>query len=166
MRGAIRVAIGIVTALQAGAAVSKAQAQGASFNACSILTPDEIMQIAKQENRLNIPAELQEVRKGVSECSFLSYGFTLIDGGVTKASFASERDASVQQTDVKVHPVSDTGDEAYFYQRGREGEHVVAVFLRVGHRRLAIHDMVPKDSVDVVKPTLVALAKAAAPRLK
>jgi len=165
MRAAIRVLIGVLVAVQADAALSAVAAQGKASNACSILTPAEIMQISKQENRFNVPPELYEVRKGVSECSFLSYGFTLIDG-FTKGKFDSEREASVKQANVKVLPVADIGDEAYFYQRGRESEHVVAVFLRVGQRRLAIHDMVPKDSIEVVKPTLLALAKAAAPRLK
>src|SRR5687767_4806656 len=41
MRGAIRVMIGVLVAVQAHAALSAVAAQGKAFNACSILTPAE-----------------------------------------------------------------------------------------------------------------------------
>jgi hypothetical protein len=61
--------------------------------------------------------------------------------------------------------VSGVGDDAFFWERPNGEYGLVAIVFRAGQSRLAIQYMGSPDSTAAIKPVLVALAKAAAPKL-
>jgi hypothetical protein len=139
--------------------------QGMTLSACSILTTTEILQITKKQNRFNARPEPNDEIKGVSECSFLDYDFSLV-GNQTKESFEATRKSQASAKGMRVDPAPGVGDDAFFFARPQGDNSVVGISFRVGQRRLSIQDMVHADSIEIVKPTLMALAKAAVPKLK
>jgi hypothetical protein len=70
------------------------------------------------------------------------------------------------QSGNKIQPVSGVGDEAYLYEGTGQSYRQLAIVMRVGERRLAFMDLVDPDSVEAVKPVLLKLGKAAAPKLR
>jgi hypothetical protein len=163
---ATRIALGIAIVTTAHATAPAARAQLADgLKACSLMTQQEIIAITKQTYQFIIPPTATDDIKGVSECDILDYSFSLV-GSATPQSFAALKKSQSTAKGVTVQPLSGVGDEAFYYIRHAGSATVVAVFTRVGTRRLAIQDMVPADSAEHVKPVLVALAKAAAPKLK
>ncbi|HUQ80942.1 MAG TPA: hypothetical protein VM076_07395 [Gemmatimonadaceae bacterium] len=171
MRATLGKTLGILALAQIGVIQSAAVAQvnrgsqGMTLSACSILTTTEILQITKKQNRFNLRPQPSDEVKGVSECHFLDYDFSLV-GNVTKESFEATRKSQAAAKGVRVDPAAGVGDDAFFWARPQGSNSVVGIIFRVGQRRLAIQDMVSADSIEIVKPTLMALAKAAAPKLK
>ena len=171
MRGVTRITLGVLVAIHATAPVSTARAQGGKAavsgaggpTACSVLTPEEIVRITKRANPLNLKPEEDTVGTTTTECHFLSLDVQLVRGE-THESFESTRKQQVKYG-YKVEPVSGVGDEAFFWERPGRAEGLVAIVFRVGQTRLGIQDRVPPDSMAVVKPALLSLAKAAATKL-
>ena len=166
MQSAARTTLGIAIVTAAHAAAPTARAQLADgLKACSLMTQQEVIAITKKTYQFIIPPSATDNIKGVSECDILDYTFSLV-GTATPQSFAALQKSQSTTKGVTVQPLSGVGDEAFYYIRHAGSATVVAVFTRVGKRRLAIQDMVPADSAEHVKPVLVALARAAAPRPK
>jgi hypothetical protein len=166
MRGRAGWTLGVAVGLSCCAAALAAQpaAGGPGRSACSILSAEEILQISKKVNRLGMKPRGDEY-KGVSQCGFVGYEFSLV-GNQTAQSFEATRKQQASMKDVTVQPVAGVGDGAFYWVRASSFEPLVAIAIRVGPYRLGIQEMVPADSVEIVKPTLLALAKAAAPRLR
>jgi hypothetical protein len=172
MRVITRMTIVVVVAAQASVAVSTVQAQAGKpaasgaggTSACSVLTPEEIVRITKRANPLNLKPEEDAVGTTTTECHFLSLDLQLVRGE-THESFEATRKQQVKYG-YKVEPVSGVGEEAFSWERPGRAERLVAIVFRVGQTRFGIQDMVPTDSMAAVKPSLVALAKAAAAKLK
>jgi hypothetical protein len=178
MRQIIRTALAVVAAVQASAAWSEATAQssgkpasaggqGATIQACSVLTPAEFKQITGRTDLLGRgpeAADPSELPKGLSECEYMGITTSLADN-MTHEKFESSRKSLVQSA-TKVELISGIGDEAFLYEGTGRSYRQLGIMLRVGERRLGFLDMVSPDSVDAVKPVLRALAKAAAPRLR
>lgn len=178
MRQVIRTALVMAAAVQASAALSAATAQAggqppgksgqvAAADACSLLSAAEMKQITGRENPLNLPpsrADPADLPKGVSECSYLGIDLSLTSQ-MTREWFDATRKDQVKSGE-KVTPVSGVGDEAYFWERPGGSDSQVGIAMRVGQQRLAMQDMVRPDSVESVKPILLALAKAAAAKMR
>ena len=171
MRVITRMTIVVVVAAQASVALSTVQAQAGKpaasgtggTSACSVLTPEEIVTITKRANPLNLKPE-EDVVGTTTECHFLSLDLQLVRGE-THESFEATRKQQVKYG-YKAEPVSGVGEEAFSWERPGRAESLVAIVFRVGQTRFGIQDMVPTDSMAAVKPSLVALAKAAAAKLK
>jgi hypothetical protein len=145
-----------------------ARAQGTKVEACSLLTATQIEQISKRTNQFKLApsaSDPTEVPKGVTECHYLGFDFSLTSGGMTRDWFESTRKQQ-EKSGVSTEPVSGLGDEAYFWERKGQGESLVGIAFRVGPNRLVMQDMTPPDSVKFVKPVLLELAKTAAPKLR
>lgn len=137
---------------------------GGGKSACSVLSAEEILQISKKVNRLGLKPRGDEY-KGVSQCGFVGYELSLV-GNQTAQSFEATRKQQSALKGVTVQPLAGVGDDAFYWVRASGFKPLVAIAIRVGSYRLGIQEMVPADSVEIVKPTLLALAKAAAPRLR
>lgn len=165
MRARVQWALGIVMVVSVGSPViAQSAGAGGRKSACSLLSGDEILQISKKVNRLGMKPRPDEVN-GVSECGFVGYELTLV-GNQTAQSFDALRKGQSAVKNVIVQPVAGVGDDAFYSVWPASFEHTVAISIRVGSYRLAIQEMVPADSVEIIKPTLLALAKAAVPRLR
>ena len=169
MRQAMRTALVVVAAFQAStvASVAMAQASGGTLDACSLLSPAEFKQITGREDILKRgpqAAAPDEVPAGVSECEFLGFSVSLVDK-VTHEGFETTR-KQLAQSGNKIQPVSGVGDEAYLYEGTGRAYRQLAIVMRVGERRLSFMDLVEPDSVEAVKPVLLKLGKAAAPKLR
>lgn len=161
----IRLTLGIAVLVSAAAPLAAQPAgSGSGKSACSILSADEILKISKKVNRFGLKPRGDEF-KGVSECGFVGYEFSLV-GNQTAQSFEALRKGQSAMKGVTVQPVPGVGDEAFYWVRAASFQPLVAIAMRVGSYRFAIQEMVPADSVEIIKPTLLALAKAAAPRLR
>ena len=58
------------------------------------------------------------------------------------------------------------GDDAYYWSRLQGSNSLSGLMVRIGSSRLSLMDMIPADSIASVRPMLVALAKAAEPKLR
>jgi hypothetical protein len=167
-----RTAIAVLVAVQTSAALSTAHAQATKpaasgaggQTACSVLTPEEIVRIGKRANPLDLKPEADAVGATTTECHFLSLDLQLMHGE-SHQSFEATRKQQ-EKNGYKVEPVSGVGEVAFFWERPGRAEGLVAIVFRVGQSRFGHQDMVPSDSMAAVKPTLLALAKAAAAKLK
>jgi hypothetical protein len=169
MRQTMRTALGVMAAFQvsAASAVATAQTSGGTLEACSILSPAEFKQITGRTDILRRgpqAAEPGEVPEGVSECEFLGFSVSLVDK-VNHERFETTRKQLAQRGD-KIQPVSGVGDEAFLYEGTGQSYRQLAIVMRVGERRLSFMDLVDPDSVEAVKPVLLKLGKAAAPKLR
>jgi hypothetical protein len=139
-------------------------------NACALFDAAELQKITGRKDFLGKgprPSAPSELPKHMSECDFLEMSFTL-NTTMTPEWFARKRQQSEATPDRwKVQSISGLGDEGYYLWDPRPGPYrTVGVVFRLGSKELAIGDMVPSDSVDVMKPTLLSIAKQAVPRLK
>jgi hypothetical protein len=65
-----------------------------------------------------------------------------------------------------VQQVSGVGDEAYYLWNPKPGPYrAVGIVYRLGTRQLAIGEMVPSDSIEGRKPTLLSFARLTAPKV-
>ena len=145
-----------------------AKTQGTGPTACSIIDAVELKRLTGRTDLLRrgpVPSDPSETPKGLSECEFLGFGFSLASPA-TKQWFDGARADQVKQG-TKVQPISGLGDDAYYWWDPRPGTHrQVGIALRAGTSRLVIMDLVPADSVEAVKPVLLTVAKAVAGKLR
>jgi hypothetical protein len=167
---------GIALAVMAGVASSlssariDAQAGGrkpGDITACSVLSKDEIKKAAGTHTPRyfdQIPSEEIVLPGGGSECVLA--GFIVQLDAVPASAFESTRTAHVART--KYEPLSELGDEAYFYEQGPPGApDVVGVYARVGERVFVFSmDVGAGESAALLRPAVVALAKAGAAKLR
>ena len=163
-----RLALGVITIVQTAAAFSSASAQATNVNACTVISTAELKRITGRQDFLGRgpqPADPSETPKGVSECEHLSLSFSLTSA-MTHDWFVDTQKSQVKGG-TKVSPVSDVGDEAYLWWDPKSASNAqVGIAFRVGTRRLVIMDMAPRDSIEALKPMLLSVAKAAAPKLR
>jgi len=174
----LRKTLGILMTAQAIIAVSTAgaqsgakaapAAQGGGPTACSIINADELKRLTGLKDWLGkgpVAADPSEVPKGVSECEYLGLSFSLTSS-MTPKWFDDTRNGQVKNG-TKTQPVSGVGDDAYYWWDPKPGSlRQVGIAFRTGSHRLVIMDMTSSDSVEVVKPQLLAVAKATAPKLR
>lgn len=170
MRSAIRYTLGIAIVVHLGVAVPPAAGQGASPHACSLITAGEMQRLTGRKDfvgltpRASSPSELPA---HMSECAFLDMSLTLTST-MTPEWFARNRQQSQARPDRwKVQSISGLGDEGYYLWDPRPGsDRSVGIVFRVGNKQLAIGDLVPSDSIDVMKSRLLSIAKLTIPRMK
>jgi len=129
-----------------------------------VLSPQEIERISKLRNTFNLPPDGEVVAKDVTGCHYLDFDFQLTRA-MTREAFIARRDRE-GRTGHKIQPVSGVGEDAYFWQQPNGSHGLLAIALRVGQSEFGIQVMLPGDSVAVMKPVLLELAKAAAPKLR
>lgn len=176
MRPALRSTLGVPAILLASAGLSTVVAQGAGKaagqttgpTACSIIDAAEVKRITGRTDFLGrgpVPADPNETPKGVSECEFLGISFSLTSA-MKPDWFNSTRNDQVK-SGTKVEPLSGIGDDAYYWWDPKPGtDRQVGVAFRTGQYRLVIMDMTSADSIQILKPTLLAIAKSTAPRVR
>lgn len=145
-----------------------ANGQGTGPTACSIIDVAELKRLTGRTDILRrgpVPSDPSETPKGLSECEFLGFSFSLASPA-TKQWFDGTRADQVKQG-TKVQPISGLGDDAYYWWDPRPGTHrQVGIAFRAGTSRLVIMDLVPADSVEAVKPVLLTVAKAVAGKVR
>ena len=146
----------------------EAKTQGTGPTACSIIDVAELKRLTGRTDILRrgpVPSDPSETPKGLTECEFLGFSFSLASPA-TKQWFDGTRADQVKQG-TKVQPVSGLGDDAYYWWDPRPGTHrQVGIAFRTGTSRLVIMDLVPSDSVEAVKPVLLTVAKAVAGKVR
>jgi hypothetical protein len=160
---AFQLVIGRSTAL-AQAPAPSAGTRSQTVAACLVLTPQEIERISKLRNTFNMPPEGEGVSTTATGCHYLEFDFQLTRP-MTREAFIARRDREARSGH-KIQPVSGVGDDAYFWEQPSASNGLLAIGLRVGQSEFGIQVMLPADSVAVMKPVLLELAKAAAPKLR
>jgi hypothetical protein len=84
---------------------------------------------------------------------------------MTAKWFDQSRESQIKNKE-NVERASGIGDDAYYWSRLQGENSLSGLMVRIGSTRLSLMDMVPADSIAIVRPTLVALAKAAEPKLR
>lgn len=176
MRTTLRSKLGTSVVMLASAALSTVAAQGAGKaagqatgpTACSIIDVAEMKRITGRTDYLKrgpVPADPNETPKGVSECEFLGISFSLTSA--MKPDWFNTTRSDQVKSGTKVEPVSGVGDEAYYWWDPKPGsDRQVGVAFRAGSYRLVVMDMTSADSIQAMKPVLLAIAKMAAPKLR
>jgi hypothetical protein len=112
-----------------------------------------------------VPADPSETPEERSECQLLGFSFSLTSG-INSDWFNSTRSSQVK-SGIKFERLSGVGDDAYYWWGPKPGsDRQVGVAFRTAQCRLVITDMTSADSVQILKPTLLAIAKSTAPRLR
>jgi len=108
------------------------------------------------------PASPAEGRTG---CSYLGFIFEL--NTPAKREWFDETRSFLVNSRAKIQPVSGVGDGAFYWWDPKPGyTRPVGIVLRAGTSGLMIMDMTSSDSIDVVKPELLTVAKAVVPKLR
>ena len=164
MRNAIRTTFSAAVLVYVSAALSPVTAQGSTK--CTVLTAAEIEQVTEAAESGNLKPMISvapQVPQGVSECDYLGISFSLT-AQMSKQWFDATR-TDQAKGGTKVTPVSGVGDDAYYWYLPAKSLGQMGIAFRVGQSRLVIMDLVNSDAeAEQVKPVLLALAKAAAPK--
>ena len=178
MQPSIRFSLGMLIVAPALAAVSHPTArietrttpagQASSLTACSVIDAEQLKRLTGRKDVLKrgpmkgAPASPAEGRTG---CSYL--GFILELNAPAKREWFDETRSFLVKSGTKIQPVSGVGDGAYYWWDPRPGySRPVGMVLRAGTNGLMIMDMTSSDSVEVVKPELLTVAKAIVPKLR
>jgi len=147
-----------------------AAAQAAYPHMCTLIDAAELQQLTGRKDILGKGPQASspsDLPKYMSECDFLEMSFTLTTT-MTPEWFARNRQQSEARPDRwKVQSTSGLGDEGYYLWDPRPGQYrSVGVVFRVASKQVAIGSMVPSDSIEAMKPTLLTIAKQVIPRMK
>jgi hypothetical protein len=155
-----------VTAVK-GAAMTPAVQVG-DRTACSVIDAEELQRLTgrkdvlKRGPRRGTPPEPAE---GRTSCSYLGFIFEL-DAPAKRGSFDETR-STLTKMGTKTQAVSGVGDGAYYWWDPTPGDtRPVGIMLRVGTSGMMIMDMTSPDSIELLKPQLLAVAKAIVPKLR
>ena len=170
MHPVFRYTLGTAIVLHIAVVLPGADAQGSTPNACSLFDAADLKQLTKRKDILGQgpqPSSPSDLPKHMSACSFLDLEFT-ITATMTPEWFARNRRQQEARPDRwKVASVPGLGDEAYYMWDPRPGEdRNVGIVLRAHGKQLAIGDTAPSDSIEVIKPMLLSIAKLVLPRMK
>lgn len=142
--------------------------QGGAPTACSIIDAEQLKRLTGRNDVLKrgprredppIPAE------GRTACSYLGFIFEL--DAPAKREWFDETRRDLTKSGSKTQPVPGVGDGAYYWwDLGPDETRSVGMALRVGTRGLLIIYMTSPDSIELVKPELLKVAKAIVPKLR
>jgi hypothetical protein len=155
-------------ALRAHAGQSPAGAKTGGLRACTLLTKDEIKKataprIPRTIDRFEPDEEL--LPGGGSECTI---GDIDVQLDAVSVSRFEERLKTFAAT-TKFERIDGVGDAAYFYEQGTPGTptHIVGVYARAGqHVVVYARSVAAPETTQTVRPGLIALATAAAAKLR
>ena len=167
--GAAIYAFGVLPSISAESrGQSAANGQGTGPTACSIIDVAELTRLTGRKDILKtgpVAADPADTPKGVSECEFLGFSFSLTSD-MTQQWFDRTRSDQAKRG-TKIQPVSGVGDEGYYWWDPKPGPlRQAGIAFRAGKSRLVIMDMVSSDSVEAVKPALLTVAKAVAGKVR
>lgn len=136
--------------------------------ACSIIDAAELRRLTGLKDVLKqgpVPADPADLPTGRTECEYLGYTFAL-SSPATRESFDRSRGIAGKGKS-KVESASGVGDDAfYWWDLGPGPLEQVGIAVRSGKYQLTILDMASPDSMSVVKPRLLTVAKAVVPKLR
>ena len=144
-------------------------AQAGAPTACSIIDPAELQRVTGRKDGLkrgpisdDTPSRPGRQSTG---CGYLQFIFELTTA--TNAAGFEETRKFLVRGGAKEQNVSGVGDAAFYWWDPRPGStRPVGIVLRKGTSELAIFDMVSSDSIEIMKPQVLAVAKALAPKLR
>jgi hypothetical protein len=153
--------------------VAQGNAQGGRQDggptACSIINTDELKRITGLKDVLKtgpLPTDPSELPKGRTECEYLGLTFSVSSLTTPKQYFDQTR-ASLTRGGTKVETAPDVGDDAFYWWDPKPGTlRQLGIAVRAGNRQLTVLDLTSSDSIAAVKPRLLAIAKALAPKLR
>jgi len=166
----------LVTAHQLVAAASAAAQLGANTSpstqsgptACSIISAEEVKRITGLQDVLKkgpVPTDPSDLPAGRTECEYLGYTFSL-SSAVTRESFDRGRGIAAQGG-TKVESVSGVGDDAFYWWDPKPGTmQQVGIAVRSGTHQVTIMDLASSDSIVVVMPRLLTVARSLVPKLR
>ena len=146
---------------------TNAQDRGAT--ACSIIDAEELKRLTGLKDILKTGPEAtdpSELPKGRSECEFLGLTFSLSSLAKPREAFDGSRTA-VTKSGMKVESASGVGDDAFYWWDPKPGTfRQLGIAVRSGNQQLTVLDLTSSDSIAVIKPRLLAIAKSLAPKLR
>ena len=159
--------LGILVAAQMLIVASTALAQ-AGPTACSIINAEEMKRITGLKDVLKTGPQAtdpSELPKGRSECEYLGLTFS-VSSPAPKPYFDGTR-ASQAKIGMKVETAAGVGDDAFYWWDPKPGPmRQLGIAVRISNRQLTVLDLTSSDSIAAVKPRLLAIAKALAPKLQ
>jgi hypothetical protein len=148
-------------------AMTSRGAQG-KLTACSIIDAQELKRATGRQDYLkrgpmsDDPATPGENK---SACGYLGFVFELTSPAEA-GSFEKTR-GFLEKSGTKIQPVSGAGDAAFYWWDPRPGTtRPVGIVMRKGTSQLMVLDMTTPDSIAIVKPELLTVAKTLAPKLR
>ena len=159
-------ALSPAAAAQSGA--KAAAAAGSGPTACSIIDADELKRLTGLEDVLKqgpVAADPSDLPAGRTECEYLGYTFAL-SSPATRESFDQSRGIAAKGG-TKVESAPGVGDDAFYWWDPGPGRlQQVGIAVRSGNYQLSILDMASSDSIAVVKPRLLTVARSLVPKLR
>ena len=141
--------------------------QGA-VTACSIIDAEQMRRATGRQDNLRrgpMSDEPSQPGKNRSACAYLEFIFELTSPAEA-GSFEKTR-GFLEKSGTKIQPVSGAGDAAFYWWDPRPGTtRPVGIVLRKGTSELMIMDMTTPDSIEIVKPQLLTVAKQVSPKLR
>lgn len=160
--------LGALIAAQLLAVSSAAVAQAGGPTACSIINAEELKRITGLKDILKTgpqPTDPSELPKGRSECEYL--GLTFSVSSPTPKEYFDRTRASQAKGGMKVETAAGVGDDAFYWWDPKPGTmQQLGIAVRAGKWQLTVLDLTSSDSIATVKPRLLAIAKALAPKLR
>ena len=142
--------------------------QASSPTACSIIDAEQLKRLTGRTDVLKrgpMKGDPSSPAEGRTECGYLGFHFEL--NIPAKREWFDETRSFLVKRGTKVQLVSGVGDGAFYWWDPRPGDtRPVGIVLRAGTSGLTIFDMTSSDSVEVVKPELLTVAKAIVPKLR
>lgn len=141
---------------------------GGRSPACSLVDETQVRQItgfSDVAGRGPMASDADELPAGVSGCDYVTIQF-LLKPGITPQAFESLR-ASQVRAGYKVEPLAGIGDVAFSWWNPKPGSYrQVGVAYRRGTDQVVVSHLTRSDSIEIMKPRLVAIAKTTLARLK
>jgi hypothetical protein len=136
--------------------------------ACSIIDAEQMKRATGRQDNLRrgpMSDEPSHPGKNRSACAYLEFIFELTSPAEA-GSFEKTR-GFLEKSGTKIQPVSGAGDAAFYWWDPRPGTtRPVGIVLRKGTSELMIMDMTTPDSIEIVKPQLLTVAKQVSPMLR
>ena len=146
---------------------TRPDAQGA-ITACSIIDAEQMKrETGRQDNLKRGPMadDPSQPGKNRTACAYLGFIFELTSPAEA-GSFEKTR-GFLEKSGTKIQPVSGAGEAAFYWWDPRPGTtRPVGIVLRKGTSELLIMDMTTPDSIEIVKPQLLTVAKGVSPKLR
>lgn len=171
MHSTLRRTLGVVAVAQGLFIVSAGAGRPghqAGQTACSIIDAEALKRLTGRQDFLKrgpMVSETSVQEPGRSGCSYLQLDFELATQAKPE-SFQQTR-ARLEKGGAKTQPISGVGDQAYYWWSPKPGSaRPVGIVLRAKSSELMIMQMTASDSVEALKPQLLAVAKSMAPKLR
>lgn len=147
--------------------VTERPEQARPLTACSVIDAEQLKQVTRRQDPMKRGPRNDDPETpapGRTGCVYLGFIFEL--NAPAKPEWFDETRSFLGKR-AKIQPVSGVGDAAFYWWDPRAGSaRPVGIVLRTATNGLLIMDMTSSDSIEVVKPELLAVAKAIVPRLR